>query len=215
MRTVAFVTRKGGAGKSTLAASLAAAAQEQKESVVCIDLDPQQSLTSWGALRAEELGIPVQTCTPGRLEALLESLERAGFTLAVIDTSAGESPAAEAAIRASDLTLIPCRPSMFDLLATEATRKTVRSLRRDYAFLLNQCPPMLESARVQAGVEALEAMGGLISPLVTSRVDYQEAAKSGLGVTEYNPHGKASEEMQGLWRSVKWRIGKAAVKKAA
>ncbi len=214
MRTIALVTRKGGAGKSTLAASIAAAAKDAREAVVCIDLDPQQSLTNWGALRGDG-DIQVVTCTPGRLEALLASYEAQGFTLAVIDTAAGESPGAEAAIRASDLCLVPSRPSLFDLLATEATRKSIRSLRRDYAFLLNQCPPMLESARVQAGVEALEAMGGLISPLIASRVDYQEAVKSGLGVTEYNPHGKASEEMQSLWRAVKRRIGKPAVRKAA
>ena len=33
-------------------------------------------------------------------------------------------------------------------------------------------------------VETLEKLGGLISPLIASRVDYQEAARAGLGVTE-------------------------------
>ncbi len=61
-------------------------------------------------------------------------------------------------------------------------------------------------------------MGGLLTPLVSTRVDYQEAARHGLGVTEFNPHGIAAEEMRELWASVKRRTGKAktgSVKKAA
>ena len=54
-------------------------------------------------------------------------------------------------------------------------------------FLLNQCPPAQQSARIDEGVAALEAMGGLLSPMVLARVDYQEAARLGWGVTEFNP----------------------------
>ena len=207
MRTISFVTRKGGSGKSTLAASLAVAARDARESVAIIDLDPQQSLLNWAALRGDS-DIAVETCTPGRLEALLGSLERNGVTLAIVDTAGGETPGAEAAMRAADLCIVPARPSVFDLVATEGTRKALRSLRRDYAFVLNQCYANTETQRVQDGVEALEALGGLLSPLITARVDYQEASKYGLGVTEYNPEGKAAEEMAALWRSVKRRIGK-------
>ena len=49
-------------------------------------------------------------------------------------------------------------------------------------------------------------MGGLISPLVLARVDYQEAARHGLGVTEINPHGAAAQEMRQLWSSIKRRL---------
>jgi chromosome partitioning protein len=76
-------------------------------------------------------------------------------------------------------------------------------------FLLNQCPPAQQSARVEEGMVALEAMGGLISPLVTSRVDYQESARHGLGVTEWNPSGAAADEMRKLWSSIKRRFNKA------
>ena len=51
MRTVAFLTRKGGAGKTTLAASLAVAAAEAGERVIALDLDPQASLLRWGKRR--------------------------------------------------------------------------------------------------------------------------------------------------------------------
>ena len=51
MRTVAFLTSKGGAGKTTLAASLAVAAAEAGEKVIALDLDPQESLLRWGKRR--------------------------------------------------------------------------------------------------------------------------------------------------------------------
>jgi len=64
-------------------------------------------------------------------------------------------------------------------------------------------------------MEALEEMGGLISPLILSRVDYQEAARHGLGVTELNPNGAAAEEMRALWTSIRRRLAKAKPRTAA
>ena len=110
----------------------------------------------------------------------------------------------------ADLNIIPSRPSMFDLWASARTRAALKEIGADFVFLLNQCPPAQQTARVQDGVEALEEMGGLISPLVLTRVDYQEAARHGWGVTEINPYGAAAEEMRGLWRpsSAGWRAAK-------
>ena len=41
-------------------------------------------------------------------------------------------------------------------------------------------------------------MGGLVTPMIASRVDYQTAAVTGQGVTELNPQGKAAEEMRAV-----------------
>jgi cellulose biosynthesis protein BcsQ len=65
------------------------------------------------------------------------------------------------------------------------------------------------------GARALELMGGLVTPMITSRVDYQIAAVTGQGVTELNPKGKAAEEMRELWASVKRRLGVRKHGKAA
>lgn len=217
MRTIAFVTQKGGSGKSTLAACLAAAAHEKGERVFLIDTDPLMSLSKWAKARGDK-DIPVEWVPAGKLASALSMLEKKGITLAIVDTGAGESPAAAAAIKAADLCIIPARPNAFDLWASELTRKACSAARKEFAFLLNQCPPSQQSARIEDGAKALEAMGGLLTPLVSTRVDYQEAARHGLGVTELNPHGVAAEEMRDLWASVKRRVagGKSTgVKKAA
>lgn len=216
MRIISFVTQKGGSGKSTLASSLAVAAKEAGERVFVIDMDPQNSLVSWAKTRNSE-DVPVSGVTPGRLTATLAALEKSGFTLAIIDTAGAEGASSQAAMKAADLNIIPSRPNIFDLWASELTRATLKQLNADFVFVLNQCPPAQQTARVEEGAAALEAMGGLITPLVLTRVDYQEAARHGLGVTEINPHGAAAAEVKALWSSIKRRMarGKAKVSKAA
>ena len=211
MRTIAFVTQKGGSGKSTLASSIAVAAHEAGERVFVLDLDPQQSLSQWSKTRAQQ-DVPVETCAAGKLGAALAALEKKGVTLVVIDTPGSESGAAHAAMKAADLNIIPSRPNVFDLWASDQTRKALKAERKDYVFVLNQCPPAQQTTRVEEGVTALEALGGLLSPLVLSRVDFQEAARYGWGVTEVNPNGAAAEEIRGLWSSIKRRLAKGAVK---
>lgn len=216
MRIIALVTQKGGSGKSTIASSLAVAAAEAGEKVIVVDMDPQASLTRWAATRKDK-NVGVTSVSPGKLPSALSAMAKAGVTLVVLDTPGTDSIASASAMKAADLCIIPARPNVFDLWASETTRKQLRAMRKEYAFLLNQCPPAQQSARVEQGVEALEAMGGLLNPLIRSRVDYQEATRLGLGVTEFHASGEAAEEIRKLWSSLKRRMnkGKAPVRKAA
>jgi chromosome partitioning protein len=208
MRTIAFVTQKGGAGKSTLASSIAVAARRAGERVFIIDLDPLQSLVKWSQAR-EATDVPVEHVPPAKLGKALAALEKKGVTLVVIDAPGADTENSDAAIRAADLCIIPARPNVFDLWASELTRASIKDKKKEYAFLLNQCPPAQQNSRVEQGVETLQAMGALLTPLVSSRVDYQEAARLGLGVSELHPDGVAAQEMRDLWSSIKKRLKKA------
>lgn len=209
MRTIAFVTQKGGAGKSTLASNISVAAKHAGERVFVIDLDPLQSLVKWSKLRGQS-EVAVEHIPASKLAKALEALEKKGVSLVVIDAPGEDSENLAAAIRAADLCVIPARPNVFDLWASEVTRAKVKEAGKEYAFLLNQCPPSQQSARVEQGAKALQAMGGLLAPLVSARVDYQEAARHGLGVAELHPSGIAAQEMRELWASVKRRLKKGA-----
>jgi chromosome partitioning protein len=214
MRTVAFVGQKDGSGKSTIAASLAVVAHEMKEEVCVVDMDSHGSLARWGQMRIAD-DINVIATGAARLPALLASLERKGVTLAILDTPGAEGAASSSAMRVADLNIVPSRPSMFDMWASARTRAALEEIGAKFVFLLNQCPPAQQAARVQDGVEALEEMGGLISPLVLARVDYQEAVRHGWGVTELNPYGAAAQEMRGLWQSINRRLSQAKVERLA
>lgn len=209
MRTIAFVTQKGGTGKSTLASNVSVAARLAGERVFIIDLDPLQSLVKWSKTR-EKSDIAVEHVPPAKLGKALAALEKKGITLVVIDAPGLDGEYFSAAVGAADLCIIPTRPNVFDLWASDVTRAALKDASKDYVFLLNQCPPAQQNSRVEQGAKALQAMGGLLAPLVSARVDYQEAARLGLGVGEYHPGGAAADEIRELWGSVKRRLKKGA-----
>ena len=55
-RVITIAQRKGGAGKTTLAAQLAVAWMRGGARVAVLDIDPQASLAAWVGLRRERLG---------------------------------------------------------------------------------------------------------------------------------------------------------------
>ena len=211
MHVLAIIGQKGGNGKTTVSLGIAVEAVSAGRSVAVIDLDPQSSLFSWAKTRELD-DIAVVAATAGKLPALIGALEKKGITLAIIDTPGADGAASAAAMREADLNVIPSRPSIFDLWASAQTRAALKAAASDFVFMLNQCPPAQQTARVDNAVAALEEMGGLISPLVLARVDYQEAARHGLGVTEINPHGAAAQEMRALWASLKRRLARGKAK---
>ena len=214
MRIIAFVSRGGGSGKSAIVSSLAVAAHEMSERVCVVDMDPQNSLTNWSRIRGPG-EIDVIASGAAGLPALLAALERKGLSLAILDTPGAEGAASSAAMRLAHLNIVPSRPSMFDLRASARTRAALKEIGAEFVFLLNQCPPGRQTACVQDCVEALQDMGELISPLILTRVDYQEAARRGRGVTELNPRGAAGQEIRDLWQSIKRRLARAKVRSPA
>ena len=54
MNVITLASRKGGAGKTTLTAHLAAFAHTQGHRCLVVDADPQGSLKLWHSLRADQ-----------------------------------------------------------------------------------------------------------------------------------------------------------------
>jgi chromosome partitioning protein len=209
MRTIAFLTQKGGTGKTTLAASLAVAAAEAGERVIGLDLDPQASLARWGERREtanapnKVMVEPLERDRLPRLSAILDGLAGAGFTLAIFDTAGADNAAIRLVTEAADLCLLPARPARLDVEATAATFRAVFLAKRKAAFVLNQCPPTYRSSRAGDAAKGLTALGVLAEPMLSARMDYQDAIAAGLGVTEYAREGRAAQEVEALWRWVR------------
>ena len=205
MRTIALLTQKGGAGRTTLAATLAVAAAHAGENVIAFDLDPQASLLHWGKRRAaanapnKVVIEPLEGERLPRLRAILEGLAGAGFTIAIFDTAGADSAAARFVTEAADLCLLPTRPTRLDVDATAATFRAVFLANRKAAFVLNQCPPTYRSSRTSESAKGLNRLGVLAEPMIYARVDFQDAIGAGLGVTEYARGGRAAQEIETLW----------------
>ena len=205
MRTIAFVTQKGGAGKTTIAASLAVAAASAGERVVALDFDPQGSLTRWGQRRGaanppyKVVVEQFEAARLPRLQAILQRIADAGFTLAIFDTAGADSDTVRAVAETADICLLPARPTHLDVEATAGTFRAIYLAKRKAAFVLNQCPPTPRSARANDAAKDLSQLGILAEPMLASRIDYQDALAKGLGVTEYAGEGRAAQEIAALW----------------
>jgi chromosome partitioning protein len=221
MRAIAFLTQKGGAGKTTLAASLAEIAASMGERVIAIDLDPQQSLVRWGKRRESAnarnkvIVEPLERERLPRLPAILEGLAGAGFTLAIFDTTGADATAVRPVAEVADLSLLPARPTRLDVDATAATFRTVFLAKRNAAFVLNQCPSSYRSTRASEAAKQLNCLGVLAEPMLSARIDFQDAIAAGLGVTEYAHGSKAAEEIATLWNWTRAQFGRGKIELTA
>ena len=206
MRSIAFLTQKGGAGKTTLAASLAVAAAAAGEKVIALDVDSHGSLVRWSERRKvanapNMVAIePLESERLPQLPAILEGLAGVGFTLAVFDTGDADAVAVRPVIDSIDLCLLPARPTRLDVDAAAATFRTAFLANRRAAFVLNQCSSNHRSLRASEASEELARVGVLAEPKLAARFDFADAIAAGLGVTEYARGGKAAQEIEALWR---------------
>lgn len=210
MRTLVFATQKGGCGKSTLAASIALAAQRDGHLVRLIDTDPQGTLSNWQSRRPTNDVVVEAVDDAVEIEPQLRKLRWEGTDLAIIDTPAGMNVATRAAILSADLCLLPTRPSIVDLESTVATLRVIRAARRPFAFILNQAPVRGERGNQAAhalGGEGQHPLAGIVAlPFIASRNDHQDALAAGLTASEYAPQGKAADEIRRLWQWVETRL---------
>jgi chromosome partitioning protein len=198
MPIIAIISQKGGAGKTTLALHLAAAAQDAGRTALIIDTDPQATASQWASWR-HDVPPEVIDSPPPRLAAKIEAAKGQGAEVIVIDTPPHADSAARAAVEAADLVLIPCRPSAFDLSAIQATTKLVQLLRKPAYVVFIAGAPNAPRIYQEAG-ELVKSFGTPHCPIhVPDRAAYRHASGEGRTVMEYEPTGKAAEEIRQLY----------------
>ena len=107
MKVLIVASQKGGAGKTTLAAHLAVAAEEVlPKKVVILDGDPQGSLSAWWNSREFEYPA-LASSTLDELPEKIDQLKEAGFELVIIDTPPAITNAITKMVSMADLGL--CR----------------------------------------------------------------------------------------------------------
>lgn len=201
---IAVAQRKGGAGKSTLAANLATALLGRGARVALLDTDPQKSLARWHAEREgaldEAAALVFEDPSGWRVPAALDRLRRAQ-DFVIVDTPPHDDTDARLAIRGADLALVPLQPSHADLWASEATLGMARAEKTPVQMVLNRVPP---AGKLKDEIIAELAARGLpvMDTMLGNRNAFATAFARGLGVTEAAPRSIAAEEARALAASI-------------
>ncbi len=197
MKVLAFLSQKGGAGKTTLAVHTAVAAHEADQDVVLIDTDPQRSASVWGDARQNAAPI-VATASVSELDRVLKAARDEGMDLAIVDAAPHAAPEAARIARAADLVAIPCRPTAFDLAAAEGAVRIVKAAGARAVFVLSACP--FRAPEIAETREALGEHGLPVAPMeITERRAFARAVATGRAVTEFEGDGKAAAEIRALY----------------
>lgn len=195
---IAVLNPKGGSGKSTLATNLARALQLAERSVQLVDADAQGTAIDWKAQEPEGLTLPdvVQARDAGTLERQVAAA-RFVFDVVVIDGAARAEKVVGAALEASDLVLMPVRPSPADLWGVEDLVREVKRKDKLAAFVITQ-----ETVGTRLASDVDEALADYGLPVLNgrlpNRIAYPNAMARGMSVLDYEPEGKAAEDVRAI-----------------
>ena len=205
-RVITIAQRKGGAGKTTLAAQLAVAWVREGARVAVLDIDPQGSLAGWVGLRrarfdAVPIGFEFAALSGWRAAQWIEDRAREA-DLVVVDSPPHTETESRIAVRAAGLVLVPMQPSPLDLWATEATLTMARDERRRAIVVLNRVPP--RSPISDRSAAALRQIGAAIAATrIGNRVALVQAMAVGLGVVESAGASTAADEIERLAEEIR------------
>ena len=205
MKTVAFVSQKGGTGKTSLVLSLATEAVASGLTVAVVDLDPQASACEWSDLRQLDSPIMIDA-QPARIKAVVERAGEMAVDLLLIDTAGRTEQAALAAARVSDLVLIPLQASVIYLKTVKATTDLIRLAgRMKHAAVLTRVNPF--GSRHVETTQWLEEQGVTVCPAtIGERIVFQDAYGRGQGVSEIEPNGKAALEIRNEYKYTRQQL---------
>lgn len=203
---IAIISQKGGAGKTTLAIHLAAAAEEAGRVALVIDADPQATASTWASWRKETPPAVIDSAPP-RLAAKIEQAKAQGAQFIVIDTPPHADSAASRAVEVADLVLVPCRPSAFDLAAVQTTARLVTMMRKPAFIVFTAGAPNAPRVYEDAG-ELVSGFGLPPCPVVIpDRAAYRHATAEGKTVMELESNGRAAQDIRNVYKWTCAQVG--------
>jgi chromosome partitioning protein len=204
---ITVASTKGGVGKSTIAVNLAVEAARDGKRVLLVDSDIQGSSIGFRAARERD-DIKAMSIITSTLHRDLGDFKN--FDCIIVDVGGRDTGVFRSALLAADIVIVPVLPSQYDIWAAADNVENIRLARVvkeiKAFFLFNQ---VIQGTKISGeATAALEEIIGddgirLMESQLVSRVAYKNSISKGLGVSEYEPNGKAAAEMHALYNEIK------------
>lgn len=215
MKTIAVLSQKGGAGKTTLAVHLAAAATASRLVSLIVDTDPQATASTWASWRGEHEPEVIDCASHVLLHKKLQQAADLGAEFVVIDTPPHADIMAREAARQADLLLIPCRPRAFDLDAVRTTVELAKASGKPAFVVFIAGPPRASLIYAEAS-QLVEQFGIPVAPIMLpERAAFHHSVSAGKTAPEIESRGKAAQEVTALLAWVCERVSLLARKPAS
>lgn len=201
---------KGGAGKSTIAANLAARRVADHVDVLLVDGDDQETTTLWANTRQENYPNLNKQLTCIRLSgraARNELLKLSpNYDDVIVDVGGRDTATQRAALTIADLILIPLPPRSPDIWTLDKVAELIEEVRTVNPDLKAYC--FINRADAQGGdnkqaATLIKETEGLefIKPLIGDRKAFPNAHTEGLAVHEVKSKDtKAVKELEVLYK---------------
>lgn len=200
MKVWTITNQKGGAGKTVLATNLSVEATRQNETVLLIDLDPQESATKWWEARTADTPLLIKS-SYDQLADNVEKAEQKGFSLIIIDTAGRESLRHTEAIEKATFCIIPCQPSKDDCRSALPTVDMLKSRDKKFCFVITRCPST-GSDREEAQ-HTLSTVGLVCDTATMERKCYKRAYGADKAVVEFDSNDKGASEIAEIYQWIK------------
>jgi chromosome partitioning protein len=205
MDVIALASRKGGAGKTTLSAHIAVAAESAGAGpVAIIDADPMSGLSTWWNKRSADTPVFAKVEGVGFTKTLA-ALQKQGVRLVVIDTPPADGSVVAPIIRLADLVVVPVVPSPHDIWAIGNTIGVVEDTGVPLIFVINNAGGAKLTSQT---VRQLSQHGTVAMSMCKSRQDYRSSMIDGRVCSEVVPNGKSAAEVADLWTYLQTRLQK-------
>ena len=118
--------------------------------------------------------------------------------LAIIDAPPFAKDIAFEAAQQADFILIPTKPAVLDVMSMVKTLELVSHYGKPAAVVLTFCP--VQGREVVEMEASIRKLGATVAPVrMHHRIAHPRAQQTGLTAQEFEPDGKAADEIQRLW----------------
>lgn len=187
---IAFVSEKGGSGKTTLSTNVASTLHREHDTLL-VDADPQQSAHGWSQLNEEgPTVVVVGEGSIGDIPVLASEYE-----YVVVDGAPRLEGVTEEAIKVADIVAIPVQSSAMDIWSAEPIVDLCEQFGTRAVLALSR--GIVGSTLTGSAREALESFGIPVLEGTRQRVSYVRAFNEGASVIDHGDE-KAEEEIRAL-----------------